>query len=303
VARLYAAGAEQAYARLKSLFLRNMKGEPFYKDLVMEVLEEEYGPQAAERREAALTRLQVPQQKPVKQTQAPDHRPLLVESVRLLLPAAGFLGDVVKKLAFNQELLERRRGLFGKLRAWLRQVFRAPPEPQLLDIRYFQSATSTTRSERLDLRVFLEQLRRKIALFTALADQAGRAANRLAALSDEQLLAFATRNLGELQLALRRCEGAAEALRARAASGQQIKGIRIELSGLKNCLVRSNQLRYEYVSRKEEGERLKKLGSAPAEAGPAGAADVPAAAVAPAATEAPKAAVAPAVEEPQPQTL
>ena len=85
------------------------------------------------------------------------------------------------------------------------------------------------------------------------------------------------------------------------AVGQQIKGIRIELSGLKNCLVRSNQLRYEYVSRKEEGERLKKLGSAPAEArtagaGPAGAADVPAA-------EAPAPAVAPAAEEPQPQTL
>lgn len=264
LATLYSAGAEQAYARLKSLFLRNMKGEPFYKDLVMEVLEEEHGGEAAERREAALTRLRVPQQKAVQPTQTPDHRPLLVESVRLLLPAAGYLGGAVKKLAANQELLERRRGWLGKLRAWLRKVFRAPPDPQLLDIRYFQSATSTTRGERLDLRLFLEQLRRKIALFTALADPASRAATRLAALSDEQLLAFATRNLGELQLALRRCEGASEALRARAPSGQQMKGIRIELSGLKNCLVRSNQLRYQYVSRQEEGERPKKRESVPA---------------------------------------
>ena len=39
-----------------------------------------------------------------------------------------------------------------------------------------------------------------------------------------------------------------------------IKGIKLEIGAVKNAVVKANQKKHEYVSRKEEVEQLKKLG-------------------------------------------
>jgi hypothetical protein len=55
---------------------------------------------------------------------------------------------------------------------------------------------------------------------------------------------------------------------------ERIKGIKPELSALKNSYVKANQLRYEYSAQKEEEEQLKRLGVSPT--GPVEAAPAPA---------------------------
>jgi hypothetical protein len=42
-----------------------------------------------------------------------------------------------------------------------------------------------------------------------------------------------------------------------------IRGIKLEITAIKNSVVKANQKRHEYVSQKEEIEQLKKLGVQP----------------------------------------
>ena len=41
---------------------------------------------------------------------------------------------------------------------------------------------------------------------------------------------------------------------------KNIKGVKIEVTSIKNTLVKANQKKHEYISRIEEQEQLKKLG-------------------------------------------
>jgi hypothetical protein len=82
--------------------------------------------------------------------------------------------------------------------------------------------------------------------------------------SEHQIDTFLKKNIGELQLLYRRLQGLNEYLLQAAPTErkEQLKGIRIELSGLKNSVVRANRRRYEYVALKEEEVRLQQLGVA-----------------------------------------
>jgi hypothetical protein len=163
----------------------------------------------------------------------------------------------------NQELLEKsRQGLGGKLRAWLQKAFQNRELSRTVEIRYFDSRTSTTQTESIDFRKFVERVRRKISLFDALSLPDSTSFARLSEAPEQQIEGFLKKNLGELQLLHRRLQGLSEYFRQEASKEQkdQLKGIKIELSGLKNCIVRTNRRRYEYVALKEEEARLQQLG-------------------------------------------
>ena len=61
----------------------------------------------------------------------------------------------------------------------------------------------------------------------------------------------------------RRLQGLSEYYRQEASAerNNQVRGIKIELSGLKNCIVRANRRRYDYVALKEEEQQLQQLGA------------------------------------------
>ena len=44
---------------------------------------------------------------------------------------------------------------------------------------------------------------------------------------------------------------------------EKVKGIKIELSSIKNSIVKANQKKHEYVAKKEEYDQFKKLGIDP----------------------------------------
>jgi hypothetical protein len=263
LAGVYAEAPEQAYAQIKSQFQGEMRGEPFYRDLVLELLEEEFSEDSGRLQELALARLAVPEEKPQRQTQAPDYRAVLLEAVRLMLPAGVHLGEALRKVEANQQLLQGRRRLGGRVRRWLRRALRSRSSEQLISLRYFDSVSSTTRVDKLNLQRFMVEMRKRITLFSALSTVGSAGHQKLQAAAEQTLLEFLTRNLGELQLAHRRLEGLSDMQRetAPAAERQRLKGIRIELSGLKNCIIRANRRRYDYVARKEEEAQLRKLGA------------------------------------------
>jgi hypothetical protein len=261
--RLYAASPDKAYEKIKTVFASSMKGKPFYRDLVVELLQEEFAEDAAKLRERSLAALKIPKEKPVEDRKEPDYKGMLMEAARLMFPAGGHLHDALRKIVDNEEMLEKsRQGLGGKLRSWLRKAFQNRELSRTIEIRYFDSRSSTTQTEMIDFRKFVDRVRRKSSLFAALSPPDSTSFARLSKASEQQIDDFLKKNLGELQLLHRKLQGLSECFRQEATKEQkdQLRGIKIELSGLKNCIVRANRRRYEYVSLKDEELRLQQLG-------------------------------------------
>jgi hypothetical protein len=261
--KLYEAGEAKAYDKLKSVFASTMKSKPFFRDLVMELLQEEFSTESATLRQQSLDVLKIRRQEEAEVRAKPDYKVILIEAVRLMLPAAGHLLDVLRKIVSNQQLLEKsRRGVGGKFRSWLQKTFQRRETGQTIDIRYFDNRTSSTHSETIDFQKFVESIRRKISLFDALGQPDSVSFARLGDAAEQQIDGFLRKNIGELQLLHRRLQGLAEFFREEAPTElqSQLKGTKIELSGLKNCIVRTNRRRYEYVALKEEEVRLQEMG-------------------------------------------
>ena len=262
---LYAVSADKAYERLKVVFASTMKGQPFYRDLAKELLQEEFSKDAPEFRNKCLSVLKITKEKPAEVRKKPEYRVILMEAVRLILPAGGHLHDALRKVVTNQEILEKgRQGLGGRFRSWLQKRFQNREPSLIVEIRHFDARSSTTQTESIDFQKFVESVRRKSSLFDALSQPDSTSFARLSEASEQQIDAFLKKNIGELQLLYRRLQGLNEYLRQEAPAEQkeQFKGIKIELSGLKNCVVRANRRRYEYVALKEEELRLQQLGVA-----------------------------------------
>jgi hypothetical protein len=261
----YAVSEDKAYERLKIVFASTMKGKPFYRDLANELLQEEFSQKASELQKKSLAVLKISREKPEEVRKKPDYRVILMEAVRLILPAGGHLRDALRKVMANQEMLEKsRRGLGGRFRYWLQKRFQNRGKSWIVEIRHFDARTSTTQTESIDFQKFVEGVRRKSSLLDALSQPDSTSFARLSETSEQQIDTFLKKNIGELQLQYRRLQGLNEYLRQEAPEEQkeQFKGIKIELSGLKNCVVRANRRRYEYVVLKEEEVRLQQLGVA-----------------------------------------
>jgi len=245
---VYAVSADKAYERLKARFAATMKGKPFYRDLANELLKEEFSKDASQLQNKALSALRVTKEEPADIQKKMDYRVILMEAVRLILPARDRLQDTLRKILANRELLGKiRHGLRGRLRSWLQRRFQNREQSWTVEIRFFDSRSSTTQIESIDFQKFVESVRRKISLFDALSQPDSTSFARLSEASEQQVDTFLKKNIGELQLVYRR-----------------LQGLNVLISCMP-CLPRwvnasEKSQRYEYVWLKEQEVRLQQLG-------------------------------------------
>ena len=148
------------------------------------------------------------------------------------------------------------RGLAGLLHRLMDAVAGRRGKERTVDVEYLEQ--DGTRHETVALASFLESVRRKVELLSSLGDETGQAFARLAAAPDAQLLEFVERQLSDLLVMHRRMGGVnarqqPQTTAARSGPGRgEAKGIRLELSAVKNFLVKASQRMHEYTARLEE---------------------------------------------------
>ena len=81
-------------------------------------------------------------------------------------------------------------------------------------------------------------------------------------MQEEQLAGFLDKNIRELQSLHKTLSALDDFFKAEVdrEDREKIKGIKPELGGIKNAILRANSKRHEYSARKEEEEQLKRLG-------------------------------------------
>jgi hypothetical protein len=271
---------EENLRALRGAVAAVMPGSPFYPELAGEVLDEELSPRAEELRERlleALTRTEESTPAPApKRVLLPPDRNALLDAVRLLARSEAEMASALATLTVNAERLAGpTRGFSGFLHRLLTALAGRSEKDRTVDVEYLDP--DGTRHETIALAPFLESVKRKVELMGSLGDESGQAFARLAAAADDQLLEFVERQLSDLMVLHRRMGGVNARLQVEAPAGRsagrrgEAKGIRLELSAVKNFLVKANQRMHDYTARLEELQQsLQDPGSAPDGASPPG---------------------------------
>ena len=246
-----------------------MPGVPFYKELVEEIIKEDYTESGQDLREALLNSLRVAETKQKSVKPAINFKNILLEGIVVIGGASNMMSEISSKLAENQAVIEsHKKSLFEKIKELIRQITNAEPEEVVYTLEYTDLTKGTPSREKINFHKFMEELNKKTKFLTSF--NRGPAYNKLAAMSEEQITGYLEKNINDVQSFHKTLSALDDFFKANVESEDRdkIKGIKPELSALKNTFVKANQIRYDYSAQKEEEEQMKRLGVQPTNSAP-----------------------------------
>jgi hypothetical protein len=266
-------GEASTVPAIRKNFSINMRGRPFYPDLVEEVIREDSGA-GGPLRENVLKQMAVPDTKP--KTVAPQvvFKHILIDGLNAIGSAHATIAEIGVKLDENAALLENRKTSFWeKVRRVIRQMLNKEPEPAIFTVAYLDPIKGIPVKEKIDFVQFRGEMDRKNRTLAALASRNGPAFNKMQSMPEDQLLGMLERTIRDAQT-MHKILGALDdffKLETDKEDRDKVKGVKPELAIMKNAIVKANQRRHEFSAQKEEEEQMKKLGIGAETAGTAGA--------------------------------
>ena len=256
------ADKEPALAQIKKRFATSMQGMPYYGELISEILDEDYGVNNTASQNEVLKRLAITREQSKKKKQV-DFRSILLESIRLLSASGKPVERAVAKLNESSNIIEEhRKRLDSPFRRWLYRVLGRGKDARVYNVEIIDPATAVAK----DLEVDYDELSQKAAqtgrLITTYGGKTGPGFSRLNSMDEDSLYALLERNIKEIQNIVRLLPALQTYFQDEMDKDQRgkLRGIKLEINAIRNAIVKANQRRHEYVSRKEEQAQLKKLG-------------------------------------------
>jgi hypothetical protein len=257
-------GNESSADAIRRKMQSAMPGAPFYKELVDELIKEDFSKAGPDLRQAVLNTLKVPEEKP-KAAKAPTNfKNILLDGIQVIGGAGACLTEIGGKLDDNQAVLEsRRKSFLEAIKHLLRQLTNAEPEEVIYTVEYVDTAKGVPVKEKVHFHQLRDEMSKKTKILSSFVR--GPAYTKLSAMNEEQIIGYLERNIRDVQNFHKTLGALDEFFKANVDTHdrERIKGIKPELSTLKNSIVRANQLRHEYSASKEEEEQLKRLGINP----------------------------------------
>jgi hypothetical protein len=252
---------------MKKKFVAARPGKPFFAELADEVVKEDYTKEGAARREKILQALsstpQAQTQTKANQAKAPvSFKSLLIEGLFAIGAVSAMYSDIIPKLDENAETLKNRRQSFWeKIRSFFSQMFNKEPESAIYDIEYVDAARGVTIKDKVVFNTFRTNLEQRAKTLFNVSTK-GLAVSKLEGMAETKLLEILERYIRDVQNQHKILSALDEYFKAAVSEEDRskIKGIKPELSTMKNAIVKANQKRYEYNAQKEEAEQFKRLG-------------------------------------------
>jgi hypothetical protein len=241
-----------------------LPGTPFYRELIDEIIKEDYTSSGTDLRDTILNTLRVAEEKP-KAAKAPvNYKNILLDGIQVIGGASNSLNEICAKFDENQAILEsRKKGFLAAIKELIRQITNAEPEEVIYNVEYMDTTKGVPVKEKISYHRFRDDLDKKIKILTSF--MRGPAYNKLSAMTEEQIISYLEKNIRDVQF-LHRTLGALDDFfksNATTEDRAKIKGIKPELGTIKNSIVKANQLRYEFSAQKEEEDQMKRLGINP----------------------------------------
>ncbi len=232
-------------------------------ELAEEVLAETIGDRRDERRREVLDRLRPAKRMDRKARPKETLRDALVSAIRGLAAASRALDTISEHFCVNIEVLRSgKRSFSQRFREWIDRMTNREPQKTSYQIEYLDEATGAQHTQVVVFDDFVDLMGKKARLYGSFLARSGDPWARLQAASDEQLYKFVEKELGECHRIHRRAAALDEVLKRGVDTEERrkMKGVKIELTSLKNAIATAGRLKHEYVARKGELEQMKRLG-------------------------------------------
>ena len=239
-------------------------GGHFYKELIEEIIKEDYSKGGAELKEAILGSLKVAEEKPKAVKPAVNFKNILLDGIQVIGGAGATFTEIGSKLEENQAVMEsRKKSFLQAIKELIRQITHAEPEEVIYQVEYLDQTKGVPVKERVNFHQFRDDLAKKTKILNSFVR--GPAYQKLSAMTEEQIIGYLERNIRDVQTLHKTLGALDDYFKANVdpEDRDKIKGIKPELSTLKNNIVKANQLRHEYSAQKEEEEQLRRLGVNP----------------------------------------
>ena len=152
--------------------------------------------------------------------------------------------------------------LFDKIKKAFRKAFNLAEKPLFYTIVLTDAHSGTKRNERLNYQVFVGDLSTKARRYVVLGQPKSAGYAKVLALPENKLLEFISAQITDCNKMLVMLNALDEFFKAAVnpANKVKIKGLKIDITTLKNTVLKANQHRAEYLSYVEEMEQMRKLG-------------------------------------------
>ena len=248
---------------IKKVFVAQPKKLPFYPELIIEILKEDYSSEKEKYCELVLAELRTKVKQDAEKEKKPeDVRPYLVLAVQAL----GFTGShfikALEKLRENKSILvQAQTTIFTKLARFFRQIFNIEEPAYEIPIIIQDSMTQAKKRYVVNWTEFESRLVSKSMNLASFSSQSESAKKRIRDMHDKDLLAQLNKNLADANEFLNQLTGLDEFFKKEKPEiRSKIKGIKIEITTIKNYIIKANQRRAEYITLAEEAEQMKLLG-------------------------------------------
>jgi len=249
--------------KIKKEFAVAIKGQPYVPELIKELLDEDFAPNAAFLREELQNKLKVTKAVQEKPKSSSDPLQELMEAVRSLATGNIPLDTALRKLSDNADLLDVTQDSLGeRFQRWLRKLMGIQSKPRVFLIDLFDPSTGATKRDPLEFDPFLEENRGRVKVLAGLANRNGPSFQALAQRGEDGILTWFERQFIDLAKTVEKVNGLDVFFKTEVPKDRrsQVKGVKAEVAQIRTIIGNANKQRHEAVGRREEKEQLKRLG-------------------------------------------
>ena len=250
---------------VKFEFSHKMKEAGWYKELIHELLEEDYGTAAEKLREAVLERLKVnkPEEKRKKKSGNDDKTARMMILDRMSRTGEPIRSTVLKMNENTRVISQRKKSFSERLSEIFSSMFSKSDNRVIYEIPIKDPLTGSIHVEALNFTDFSSITLRKARLLQELQDPNSTPRKKAMAADSDHLIRFLETNIKELKTIHRRLNALEEYFQSdevpRDVKGE-MKSSGLNLKNLKNSIAETIRATNEFKLKKEEEEQLRKLG-------------------------------------------
>jgi hypothetical protein len=228
-------------------------GSPFYKELIDEIIKEDYSDSGTDLRDSILNQLKVPVEKQKAAKASVNYKNILLDGIQVIGGSSASINEIGVKFDENETVMEsRKKGFLQAVKELIRQIMNAEPDEVIYDIEYLDQTKGVMIKEQVNFHQFRDEMNKKSRILASFVK--GAAYNKLAAMPEDQIMGYLERNIRDVQTMHKTMNALDDFFKSSITGSdrEKLKGIKPELSALKNTIVKANQLKYEYSATKEE---------------------------------------------------
>lgn len=251
------------FSQIKKAFPSAMGKQPFYKELIIEIAEEDFSATKEIKRRTLLDSLSVKVKQTKKKTKQVNTKELLMNTVRALGSLSNQFDEILKKISENQTILENEtKGFWARLKKLSRKAFHLE-EPKIeYKISIEDPLTHLKKYKLINFSSFVTALIKRSNTYSSFSIRNTPGFMKIESQSEENILNFITKQIAECNNIIVILEALTDFFKAsvRPLTREKLQNWSIEITSMKNTLIKTKQRKAEYTSYIEEQAQMKRLG-------------------------------------------